>query len=73
MLSLQFHCDIDQGTENDRAIVIGEVNQASLGDKTAKLDQLPRAFAPLHLPIFRFTAGPAQLQAMSCGLHSVNG
>ena len=42
---------LDQQPEDDCTIIIGEIDQPCLGDKTAKFDQLSRAFATLHLPV----------------------
>jgi hypothetical protein len=46
-------CRFDQYAVEDRTIVIGEFDEAGLGNQAAKLDQLTRTFTALHLPLPR--------------------
>lgn len=47
----QFRCRLDQYAEDHSAIIVGELDDPSLGDEPAQFDQMPRALAPLHLPV----------------------
>jgi len=58
----------DEQPEDDGAIVAGELDQIDLGDKAAKLDQLARSLAALHLPGPRVMPRPLRLKPIA-GLH----
>lgn len=66
LLPRQRRCCIDQNTEDDRAIIIDQIDEPSFGDKPAELDQLPRSLAPLHYPRPCIVTRDPGLMPMSC-------
>ena len=57
----------DKDPEDHRAIVIGQVDQAGLGDKPTELDQLARSFTPLHYASPHAAPRPSKQQPVSSG------
>lgn len=60
------HC-FDQKSEDCGAIIVGKFDDPSLHYNAAELDQMPRAFAPLHLPVPAIMARLLRLQPMARG------
>lgn len=57
--------DSEQAAVDHGAVIAREFDQLSLGDKAAKLDQLPGAFAPFHLPVPHIGASAVALMPRS--------
>lgn len=53
---------VEQQPEHHRAIIVGQVDEAGLGDEPAELDQLAGALAPLHDPVAGILAGAIMLK-----------
>ena len=68
-LALQPGGAFDDRAEDDRAIIIGELDEPGFGDEPAKLDQLPRARAPGHHPRSRIVTRAAKLDARAQARH----
>ena len=47
----QFRRRFVEQAEDHRAIIVPQLDQPGFGDEPAKLDQLTRSFAALHLPV----------------------
>ena len=54
----------DQQPQDHRAIIVGQLDEASLSDQTAKLDQLAGALTPLHHPCPLVVTRDLRLQPM---------
>ena len=50
-LALQLRRGFDQQPKDSCPIVIDQFDDPGLHDQPAKLDQIPRSLAPLHLPV----------------------
>ncbi len=55
----------EQQAEDRGPIVASEIDKLRLGDEAAKLDQLTRAFAALHLPRSGVMPRPLRLKAIA--------
>ena len=65
VLAAQLRARLDEQPENDRAIIAGQLDQIGLGNEAAKLDQLARPLAALHLPSPRVMPRPLRLKAVA--------
>jgi len=61
----QGRCRFDQKSEDHRAIIVGQLDQICLRNQSAKLDQLARALAALHLPRARVMPRPFRQQPVA--------
>lgn len=58
----QPRCSLQQQAQDRGTIVLGHLNQTSFSDEPAQFDQLPRAFAPFHLPVAAIMPRPLRLE-----------
>lgn len=63
LLAAQRRRALVEQAEDDRAVVVGQLDQASLHDEAAKLDQLTRSLAAFHNPVAPIIARDRRQQA----------
>ena len=66
LLALEQVGDFEERSVEQRAIVVGKLDQPGLDDKPAELDQVTGAFAALHDPVAGVVPGDGVLKPVPC-------
>ena len=66
IITSQLRSRLDEHAKDDSPIIISQLDQAGFGDESAKLDELTRSLAALHLPFSRVGAGASGFNAVPC-------
>ena len=66
LLALEHLGEFEERAIEQRAIVIGELDQPGLDDQAAEFDQVTGTFAALHNPVAGIVPGDGVLKPMPC-------
>jgi hypothetical protein len=61
---LELVCDLEEGTEQGSAVIVGQLDEAGLLHEATQLDEVTRALAPLTYPVPGVRAGTGRVQPM---------